>query len=279
MLTFPACILALAALCATAIALVPTAKAEEDPVVAIVDGSEIRRSDLVAAQELLPPRVQSLPLDMIFGQLLERVIEARLVTNEARKAGIQEEAAVKIRLERIEDRIIQDVFLERYITEMVTEEMVRQRYEDVAAATPQRDEVRTRHILVGTKDEAEAIIRDLRAGADFAEIAKENSVGPSAPDGGDIGYATRDMLVTEFSNVAFSLQPGQMSEVPVQTQFGWHVIKVVDRRPAAAPSFEEMRDQIVKEMTQNKITVYFKELVDKAAIVRFNFDGTPSVAE
>ena len=140
---------------------------------------------------------------------------------------------------------------------------------------PPVEEISARHILLETEEDALAVIASLQGGADFIELAAEKSIGPSADRGGDIGFFGRDNVVPEFADAAFALEPGQISESPVQSEFGWHVIKVDERRAIAPPSFEEMRQQFVGEISQELIAEMLDELRDTTTVERFNMDGSP----
>ncbi len=280
MLRCSACAYALAA----TLALVPlTASAQDtrpepgqDPVVATVAGDEIRLSEVVDSKSQLPQQYQSMPMEAMFPALVERVIDMRLVAREARANGLADDPDVRRELARIENQILSQVFLTRRIDAMITEQAVQARYDEHIAALPPDEEVSARHILLETEEDALAVIASLRGGADFIELAAEKSIGPSADRGGDIGYFGRGNVVPEFADAAFAIEPGQISETPVQSEFGWHVIRVDDRRAVAPPSLEEMRQQLVSEISQQLIAELIGELRDKVTVERFNMDGSPN---
>ena len=274
-----ACAYALAA----TLALVPlTAAAQnaqpepgQDPVVATVAGDDIHLSDVIDTQAQLPQQYQSMPMEAMFPALVERLIDMRLVAREARANGLADDPDVRHELARIEIQIISQVFLTRHIDAMITDEEVQARYDEHIAALPPDEEISARHILLETEEDALAVIASLGEGADFIELAAEKSIGPSADRGGDIGYFGRGNVVPEFADAAFAIEPGQISETPVQSEFGWHVIRVDDRRAVAPPSLEEMRQQFVTEFSQQLIAELIGELRDAATIERFNMDGSP----
>ena len=252
------------------------AAAEEDPVLATVNGDEIRRSEIVEAQQNLSEQYRGLPPAMIFPALLEHLIDFKLVVGEGRKANLQEDEAVKRRLARLEDEVIRDVYLARYVGEAITEEALRQRYDEFVKTVPPQEEIKARHILVAAEEEALAVIARINGGDAFEDVAKEKSIGPSAQRGGDIGYFTRDQVVSEFAEAAFNLQPGEMTEAPVKTGFGWHVIIVDDRRPGSPPSFEDTRDQLATEMSQEVVAELIQNLRDRAQIERPDEASAPA---
>lgn len=251
-----------------------SANAKGDPVVAVVNGTEIHRSELIQAQQGLPPQYRSSPLEMIFPALVERLIDARLVTLEARKGNLQDDEDVRKRMAWLEDQVIQEAYLRRYVAGVATEGLLRQRYDEFLKLNPPREEVHARHILLETEADAKAVVEEIRGGADFVQLATEKSTGPSAGQGGDLGYFARGDMVAEFSEAAFSLEPGATTEEPVQTQFGWHVIKVEDRRLQDPPTFEETRESLMAEISQEAVGDLVEKLRVGAAIVRFNLDGS-----
>ena len=244
------------------------AAVEEDPVLATVNGYEIRRSEIVEAQRNLSEQYRSLPPATIFPALLEHLIDFKLVISEARKANLHEDDAVKKRLALLEDQVIREFYLARYVGAAITEEALRQRYDEFVKTIPPQEEIKARHILVEAEEEAQAVIARINGGDAFEDVAKETSIGPSAPRGGDLGYFTRDQMVPEFAEVAFNLQPGEMTEAPVKTGFGWHVIIVDDRRPVPPPGFEDTRGQLATDMSQELVAELIQKLRDQAQIER-----------
>ncbi len=251
------------------------AATEEDPVVARVGGAEVRLSEVVEAQRSLPEQYRAMSLSMIFPQLLEQVIDVKLVSIEGRKANLQDDQVVRQRMARFEDRLIYEVYLNRYFDGIVTEAALRERYQAFVEANPPRDEIKARHILVGTEEEARTVIERIAGGAAFEDVAKDVSTDGTALRGGDLGYFVRGAMVAEFSEAAFKLKAGEMTEAPVQTQFGWHVIRVDDRRLAAPPTFEKDRVQLSNEMARQAVTELTESLRERVTIERFNMDGTP----
>ena len=156
---------------------------------------------------------------------------------------------------------------------------MRAAYEERVSAEGAREEMRARHILVESMEEADALIREIAGGADFAELAQEHSTGPSGPRGGDLGYFTADMMVPAFSKAAEALKAGESSSRPVQTEFGWHIIKVEDKRAAEPLSFEEMRGEIQAQLAEGVYRRIIDELSASAEVEVFGPDGKPLPAE
>ena len=249
--------------------------ANDDPVVATVNGTNIHKSMLVAAQELLPQQYQKIPLMQIYPALVDTVIDMKLSAADARKKRLHETEDFKILMSRIEDQMLQRTVLQAEMDKALTEEALRNRYDDLIVDGRSSVEVHARHILVKTKEEAKAIIKELQGGANFEATAKEKSTGPSGPNGGDLGFFGKGQMVPEFEKASFSLEKGAITDEPVKTQFGWHIIKLEDRRKSEPPSFEAVKQKLQTEISQETGTNYVSGLRKEAKIERFDLDGKP----
>ncbi len=250
----------------------------DDMVVARVDGKEIHRSDVDDARLRLPERFKELPLESVFGFLVNSLVDSKLVVAEARKINLHESDEVKKTMARIEEQVLERAFLAAYIENRITDEKLQSRYQEMIKDAKEEEEVHARHILLETEAQAREVITELTGGADFAELAKTKSKGPSGPAGGDLGYFGKAQMVEAFSTAAFALEKGAFTTDPVQTQFGWHVIKMEDRRQVEPPKFEEAEPQLREELSR-QIGADFLQNIRKAATVeRFNVDGTPATA-
>ncbi|MBL6079972.1 peptidylprolyl isomerase [Belnapia sp. T18] len=252
-------------------------QAAEDPVLARVDGSPVRLSDVMAtAQDVLPPEMRSMPgpalMQMlppeVVRQLVDRAVTERVLTNAARSAGLDKDAEVQRRIRRAEEQELQQAYLSREVTPAVTDAAIRTRYEQEAGRRQGEEEVHARHILVQTEAEAKAVLAELAGGADFADVAKRRSRDPGAQSGGDLGFFKRGDMVPEFAEAAFALQPGQMTQAPIRTSFGWHVIKVEERRSAPVPGFEESRNQLRQKMLEEQVQQVVARARDAAKVER-----------
>ena len=250
-----------------------------DVVVAIVNGAKIYRSDVEDAREGLPERYRELPPGAVLGLLVNSLIDSKLAAAEARREGLHETAAVKKRLARIEEQILERSLLVRRIKEGVSEEALRERYRALVEKTEGEEQVRARHILVETVTEATALIAEIKKGGDFAELAKRNSIGPSAVKGGDLGYFARRDMLARFSDAAFALADGEITEKPIRTQYGWHVIKAVARRDTVPPSFAAAADKLREDLSREIGAGVLKSLRAAAVIQRFNVGGSPLDAD
>ncbi len=250
-----------------------------DEAIARVNGTTIYASDIAreaAAQKLI--RIgDPLPKGSdTYKQVLDDLVDQRLLALEAVRRGLDRDGEAKRRLQAARERILGNILVENAISKAVTDEAIRRMYDEQAKLSPPGEEVRARHILVKTKAEAEAVITQLKGGADFAKLALEKSIDPgSRLDGGELGYFSKDAMVEPFANAAFALKKGEISE-PVQTEFGWHVIQVEARRKQAPPSFDEMRPRIVRFMTFDEIQKLITQLRLAAIVER---DDTPKAVE
>jgi peptidyl-prolyl cis-trans isomerase C len=218
--------------------------AQDDPVVAKVNGTEIRQSDLTAAEEdigqNMPPMQGDAKRDYLITYVTDMVIIAKAA--EAKKIGDTPDFKKKLEIAR--NKLLMEGLLTTEAKSAVTEAAMKKVYDDATKQMAEEKEVHARHILVEKEDEAKAILADLKKGGDFATIAKEKSKDPgSKENGGDLGYFTKDQMVPEFAEVAFKLDKGQLSD-PVKTQFGWHVLKIEDKRNRPVPEFDKVKDQI-----------------------------------
>ena len=247
----------------------------KDPVVATINGQAIHLSELEVAQQALPPQYRNMPLQAVFPALLDRIVDSKLVVQDGRKNKVADDPAFKKRMAFVEEQVIQDFWLQREIAKKVTPEKLQARYEERLKSMPAEEEVHARHILVASEDEAKAIIADLKKGADFDKIAKEKSTDKaSGAEGGDLGWFKKSDMVKEFADAAFALKKGEMTEAPVKTQFGYHIIKIEDRRKAPPPAFEEMQDQLREELARETVTALLDHLRAAAKIEKFNMDGS-----
>ncbi len=256
----------------------PTAQAPAgaNPVVARVDGTEIRLSELQSEMERLPAELRSMPQPMLMPLLLDQLITQRAITAAARAQGLANDPEVQARLRRAEDEALQQALITRAVAPQMTEEALRARYQRDVAGRPAEEEVRARHILVPTEAEARTAMAEARAaGADFAEVARRRSTGPGSREGGDLGFFKRGDMIPEFATAAFAMQPGQISEAPVRTQFGWHVIKVEARRAVPPPPFEEAQEALRQRAFEEAVNAEVERIRGAANVERFAMDGSP----
>ena len=250
------------------------AAGESDPVVAIVNGKTLRRSDVIASAQSLPPQYRN-QIDAYFPALVDRLVDITLMVEEGRKEKLQDDPEVKAIVAQYEDQAIREVLLRRQLKDKVTDDELKKKYDETVKTMKPQEELRASHILVPKEDDAKAIISQLQGGADFAKLAKEKSKDPGASNGGDLGYFSDGDMVPEFWAAASKLQKGEYTKTPVKTQFGWHVILVTDRWTKPTPTFDKMKEQLKEETTQQVITAYLASLHKAAKVQKFGPDGKP----
>jgi len=249
-----------------------------DPVVATVNGKEIHRSTVIEAQQSIP-QARQLPLEQIYDQLLDQVITNELVLEQAKKQKLEDDAQVKAAFKDAQDAILRRAWVAKKVESDVTEPQVKSRFEELLKTAQPQEQVHARHILVASEDAAKAVLADLKSGVAFEDEAKAKTTEPQGKtNGGDLGYFTREEMVKEFSDVAFTLKPGEVSQTPVKTNFGFHIIKVEDRRMAPLPTYDEAKGQVRQQLAQEDIAKVVDSLKKGAAVKRFKLDGTPAEA-
>jgi peptidyl-prolyl cis-trans isomerase C len=256
------------------LAAAPALGQGDDPVVARVNGKELKRSEVEAMHKQLPAQMQQMPLETIYPMLVDQMVSQMLITEAAKKEKLDEDPALKSKVARYQERLVQEAWLTREVEKSAGEDQLKARYEQYVKENPAKEEVNARHILVDKEEDAKAIIKELDKGADFATLAKQRSKDPAAATGGDLGFFSRGEMVPEFADAAFNLKKGEYTKEPVKTQFGWHVIKLEDRRTGAAPSFEESREQLADDVAREVINQKVAELKKDAKVETFNLDGS-----
>lgn len=256
---------------------VDASAADLSTVVARVGDREVTLGELMVMRSQLPAQYQQVPLEAIYEPMLNRAIDQILITRAARASGIADQDEVKAKIEEAADQVIAEAYLTQTIASEVTEDALRTRYDEAVAGQTGEEEAKARHILLDSEESAQAVIAELDGGADFAELAAEKSTGPSAAQGGDLGWFQAGQMVPEFSSAAFALEPGAYTTEPVKSQFGWHVILLEEKRTSDAPSFEQMHDQLTADMTRELIQTRLETLRGDATIERFGPTGKPLV--
>ena len=246
-----------------------------DPIVASIEGHQIVLSELGRAERGLPENLRHLPFDSIYPVLLDRMIDHEALVIMARHRGLEDNPIVKKRMQEAAERVLEGFILGAEAAPRVTEAAVKARYDRLYANRPATEEVRAQHILVTTEAEAVKIVADLKKGADFATLAKQVSKDPDAAQGGELGFFRREQVWPGFADVAFALQPGQVADKPIHNEFGWHVIKVEERRLVAPPAFSEIHDQLRDEMMQEAVRQVVTEARSQVTIHKWNMDGSP----
>ena len=240
--------------------------------VATVDGIAITYNDVSLVEDELMAAYGQLPEEQRFQTLVGYMVNRILASEAAKKAGLENDADVAKIKAFMERKALQDVYIAKMLMERVREEDVTAYYDKEIKNGPVEEEVRARHILLDNREAADAVMADLENGADFAALAKERSKGPSGPSGGDLGYFSKQSMVPAFSDAAFKLAAGETSP-PVQTQFGWHVIRVEDRRNRPVPPFDQVRDQIYQLLISEAQRDIYDEMRAKASVDLVDMPG------
>src|ERR1700724_1477035 len=257
------------ALAVVLLAGLPVRAQDANPVLAKVNGAEIRQSDVALAEEELGPSLAQMDPAAKKENVLAFLIDMKIVAKAAEDKKIEDRPDFKARLAFTRNRLLMDNLLAAEGKAATTDEAMKKVYDEAAKQIEGEQEVHARHILVETEDEAKAIEAELKKGADFAELAKKKSKDPGAADGGDLGFFTKDQMVPEFSTVAFALEPGKISD-PVKSQFGWHIIKVEEKRNRKAPDFDQVKGQIETYVTRKAQADYVAKLRETAKVERMD---------
>jgi peptidyl-prolyl cis-trans isomerase C len=245
------------------------AQAAPDPatVVATVNGQTITEADLTLAEADLDQQFAQLPPEQRRAAALSAIIEIRLLASEAQAKGLDKDPEFERRMAFLQQRALHSAVIDSEVSSKITDEAIRKRYDTEMSNTPPVNEVKARHILVKTKEEADAIIKQLDAGGDFEKLANENTTDPSGKTtGGELGYFGPGQMVPEFEKAAFALDVGAYSKQPVQSQFGFHVIKVEDKRAQQPPAFDQVKDQIRSILLRENYFALVKSLRGAAKV-------------
>jgi peptidyl-prolyl cis-trans isomerase C len=246
-------------------------------VLAKVDGVEITDEDMrLAIEDVGPGLPQQLQGKARDGYLMDYLIDSKLVAKKAEAEKLADTPEFKKRLEFMREKALMETELSRIAKTAATEDAIKKTYEEAKAKQKPEDEVRAKHILVEKEDEAKNVVKRLKAGEDFAKVAKEVSKDPGS-EGGDLGWFSKERMVPEFSDAAFKLAPGQLSD-PVKSQFGWHVIKVEEKRQKPFPTLEQVKDQVLRYVVQKAQSEVVLKLREGAKIERMEGAPAPALA-
>ena len=245
-------------------------QAQNIPIVANVNNEDISLETMIHAMNELPPEIQSQPFMSYYEDLLERVIDIKLFAQEGKKMKLDEEPSVRAAIDFVIEKVLMQAFLSKYVQENIKEENLKASYNNFIADETSREEIKASHILIDTESEAIDIINMLNDGDDFAELAKNKSTGPSGPSGGDLGWFKRGQMVPPFEKAAFSLNKNEITQRPVQTQFGWHVIKIFDKRIPEAPSYESMKSKLIQDLERKIVSKKIQDLRNDALIEKLS---------
>jgi peptidyl-prolyl cis-trans isomerase C len=248
-------------------------KPDPNQVVARINGADITRQEVIDSAADLPPQIQQ-QIDLVFPQLLNRYIGLKLLADKGKADNLAQDPEVQKLMSEYETQAIRQVYITRYLNEHVTEDAIKARYEQKLKDNPPPEEVRAAHILVKTEDEAKAIIEQLKGGADFAALAKEKSTDKgSGANGGELGWFAKEVMVKEFADAAYAMKVDEISQTPVKSQFGFHIIKLEERRTQPAPTLDSQKEQIRAELSEETVQALVQTLRKEAKVELLGPDG------
>ena len=257
---------------APAASAAPAKPADPNAVVATVNGEKITLSDVQTAMISLPPQMRQLPPNLIFPMLVNQLADQKAILITAQKEGLDKKPETQQMMVNASNTALQNAWLSEQVMPHLNDDAIKQYYDQNYAGKPAEKEVHARHILVKTEAEANDVIKKLKAGADFGKLAAEVSTdkGSAQQNGGDLGWFKKTDMIPAFSDAAFAMKKGEISSTPVKSQYGYHVIQVLDTRTDPVPTLDSVRDKIRQALIQK----YVREAVDKATnqvkIVRFD---------
>lgn len=242
----------------------PVAAQDASTVLATVNGTDITLGHLIAMRAMLPAQYQELPDEVLYNGMLDQLIQQEVVADSLRGS---EDARTKLTMENEDRAFLASVAIDAIAFDTIADADVQALYDANFADAGGDLEWNASHILVATEEEAQSLIDQLNDGADFVALAQEFSTGPSGPNGGALGWFGTGMMVPEFEAAVAGLEAGEIS-APVQTQFGWHVVKLNESRISAPPALEDMRADLEEELRRQRVDAYLAELTEAAEIAR-----------
>jgi peptidyl-prolyl cis-trans isomerase C len=242
----------------------PVAAQDASTVLATVNGTDITLGHLIAMRAMLPGQYQELPDEVLYNGMLDQLIQQEVVADSLRGS---EDARTKLTMENEDRAFLASVAIDAIAFDTIADSDIQALYDANFADAGGDLEWNASHILVATEEEAQSLIEQLNDGADFVALAQEFSTGPSGPNGGALGWFGTGMMVPEFETAVAGLEAGEIS-APVQTQFGWHVVKLNESRISAPPALEDVRADLEEELRRQRVDAYLAELTEAAEIAR-----------
>lgn len=233
---------------------------KSDAVYAKVNGENVTGKDVNAFITKLPPQLQGAPADKLLELIVNQMVNDRLVAKAAADEKLTSDPQTKARIEEATQQVIRDRYVEKTLDGKITDAQVKAKYDELIKAMPEQNEIRASHILVADEKTANDVLAKLKKGDDFAKLAKEYSTDPTKENGGDLGYFVQSAMVKEFGDAAFAMKKGDVSKTPVKTQFGYHIIKVADIRKQEKPKFDQVKDRIRAQLTDEQIRKIVEDL-------------------
>jgi peptidyl-prolyl cis-trans isomerase C len=249
--------------------------AQQDPIVASVNGQDIHLSELSEMTRNLPQQLQGMSPDQLYPILLDQLVDQKAMAIAARKDGLMDDPGVQKRIEIGTEQVLQAALITKTVGPEISEDAIKAVYEKDYANKPGVEEIHARHILVATQAQAQDIIKQLDNGADFAKLAQKYSKDPGSVNGGDLGWFKKTDMVPEFANAAFAMKDGQITQTPVHSQFGWHVIQVLGHRDDPTPTLASVHDKIRSQLIQEGVHNLLQQVRSQVTIKEYAPDGSP----
>lgn len=246
-----------------------------DTVVAIVNGEKILADEILYLYQTLGEGVRTMSFELLYPQLVQSSIERTLAAQKARLAKMQDRDDVKRRSEFWAERVLEETLLNETVEKGVTPEVLQKKYQALIANEAGQEEISLKHMLFREPDGALAAIRELDAGGNF-DVILDRVTKAQTGEGGPIDYFRRGEILPAFSDAAFKMRAGEYTTTPVRTEFGWHIIMIVDRRSAAPPKLEEVIEELRGELGRQLVEEFYTGLTEGAQVQKFNLDGTPA---
>lgn len=246
-----------------------------NPVVAKVGGQDITRLEVVNIMQKMPENIRQLPIQNVYPMALEQIINAKIIEEKVATVDLENDETVQARLQAAKEQIVRSVFLEQQVDKKMSEERLKKAYAEYQKDFPKVEEVRARHILVPDEEKAKELLKRLQGGESFEKLAKENSQDGTAAQGGDLGYFTLQDVVPAFGEAAFALKPGELAKEPVKSQYGYHIVKVEDKRIRPVPPYEELKPSLEQQVRRTVLSEVLEDWRDKTKIERFDINGKP----
>ncbi len=244
-----------------------------NPIVAILDGKEIKREDILRFIQQMAPQIKRQPIETLYPFALDQLINNQLISQKVAGADLGDDPMVREQMAAIKNNVIRTVFMQKEVEKRITEARIKKEYEQYKKAFPDVEEVKAAHILVEDEAKAKTLIEELDTGADFAELAKINSKDNSALEGGVLNYFTKTEVVPAFAEAAFAIKVGEYSESPVKSKFGYHIIKVQEKRNRPPVDFETAKPQIQVQLRSVILEEVLQEWKDSAKVEKFDING------
>jgi len=248
---------------------------QSNPVVARVDGVDIRRQEVIELVNTMPPQMRQALGARIYSEALEQAIGNKLADSRASLSSLESDPVVQKQLWQAKEQIVRANFVERAVSSRISEDKLKAGYDLYVKNFPEVEELKAAHILVDDEKTAKDLIKKLDKGADFAELAKENSKDGSADNGGQLGYFAKNEVVPEFAEAAFSAKVGTYVSKPVKSEFGYHIVRVDEKRMRPAASFDNVKPYIKQDLERKELVAMLNEWKSKANIERFDINGNP----